>query len=265
MGNNIPNHILNKLNELESYTSDLVAKGIDLVLDIYDDKIDRSVLLECSKYLKGRRDNLNANKEVYFKNSEIWKPLVGYENEYDISECGKVISKDRFVNNGDNKMFVKGRLMKITPCKRTGYCSVTLSKNGSSSKLKIHRIVMKTFNPIENDEKYHVNHKDGNKLNNNVNNLDWTTPQENNSHSWEIGLQNPMRGSNHPSDKFTTFEVLEIRKRWAETKESHSRIAKDYGVGRKTISRIVNGKTYKLKNLKETEEELLERKKMIYG
>lgn len=71
---------------------------------------------------------------------------------------------------------------------KIGYSIVTLSKNGKSYKEYIHRLVAKTFlsNPLN---KEYVNHKDGNKQNNCVSNLEWCTPSENNYHAFQTGLK----------------------------------------------------------------------------
>lgn len=62
---------------------------------------------------------------------------------------------------------------------RCGYKEVLLSENGKTKSYLVHRLILSTFEPIENEENFDVNHKDGNKLNNNVSNLEWCTRSEN--------------------------------------------------------------------------------------
>lgn len=123
---------------------------------------------------------------------EIWKDIEGYDGKYQISNFGKVRSFSKWKN---------GRLLKI----RVGmyqYESVHLyNVNTKSSRTAlIHRLVAMAFIPnMEN--KREVNHKDGNKLNNHIDNLEWATPSENMQHACDIGLQLPMRMAENPSAK----------------------------------------------------------------
>lgn len=100
---------------------------------------------------------------------EIWQDLPGYEGLYRISNYGQIESLPR---QGS-----KGGLMKGTVHKK-GYLNVTLRKNGKQTTAKVHRLVAETFlpNPEQLPE---VNHKDENKLNNRVDNLEWCTTQYN--------------------------------------------------------------------------------------
>ena len=110
---------------------------------------------------------------------EIWKDIVGFE-DYQISNLGKVKSKERMVeiNHANNGMYdypINERILKASG-KR--YLGVTLKKDGKSYYPNIHRLVALHFIPNPNNKKM-VNHKDGNKLNNRVDNLEWTTASEN--------------------------------------------------------------------------------------
>lgn len=103
----------------------------------------------------------------------------------------------------------------------------------------VHRIVAKIFIEKPHEECI-VNHKDGNKTNNNVINLEWITPQENVNHSWSTGLSN--------SDferKLTPEQVKEIRT--LELRGTHTRkqIGDLYGISRQSINDIIHNKTYK--------------------
>lgn len=107
----------------------------------------------------------------------ILKDIPGYEN-YKVSDCGKVFSKKRTTTKG-------GPLKQWIHNKR--YYVVNLTKEGVKKKYLVHRLVALAF--IENTEnKETVNHKDGNKLNNHVSNLEWATQLENSEHALETGL-----------------------------------------------------------------------------
>lgn len=120
---------------------------------------------------------------------EIWKNIEGYCNFYQISNLGRVKSLSRVVNSrikNHTTRKVKEKILK--PILRTGYYSVNLYINETEKQFcPIHRLVAKAFiyNPKNLPQ---VNHIDGNKLNNNVNNLEWCTAKENIIHAHKMGL-----------------------------------------------------------------------------
>ena len=99
---------------------------------------------------------------------EIWKNVTGYENYYQVSNFGNVRSLDRLDSAGRKR---KGRTL-IPIVDNLGYCSVHLLKNGKTKTIRIHRLVALEFleNPLNYKE---INHKDENKQNNSVKNLEW--------------------------------------------------------------------------------------------
>lgn len=99
---------------------------------------------------------------------EIWRPIDGYEGLYEVSNTGLIRSLDRFVGNRNR---IKGKILSIK-IEKTGYCSVALFKYGKMKRYLVHRLVAKTF--IPNTEGLpQVNHRDENKRNNRVDNLEW--------------------------------------------------------------------------------------------
>lgn len=106
---------------------------------------------------------------------ESWKPVVGYEDIYEISDKGRL------------KSLVKGypMLRKCSPHKTLGYPYTSLSDEGKTKMAYIHRLVAEAFipNPQNKEE---VNHKDGNKANNDISNLEWVTHQENMNHAIHV-------------------------------------------------------------------------------
>jgi len=111
----------------------------------------------------------------------IWKDVVGYENYYEVSNEGRVRSLDRGVRSCCNSVAIKrGVILKET--RRTdGYLCVNLSKKGKSRVTEIQRIVAMAF--LENpDHLPCVNHKDEDRANNNVENLEWCTYKYNNDY-----------------------------------------------------------------------------------
>lgn len=107
---------------------------------------------------------------------EIWKDIKGFEGLYQISNLGNV------------KSFYKGRtyIKKCTLGSR-GYLFVNLSKNKKNKAFRVHRLVAKEFLPNPNNY-LEVNHRNGNKLNNCVDNLEWCSRSYNVSHAWKNKL-----------------------------------------------------------------------------
>lgn len=99
---------------------------------------------------------------------EIWKDIEGYEGLYEISSFGRVKSYNGYGH-------AKKILLKPGKCR---YYNVILSKNGEKKSFLIHRLVAQAFIPNPNNCAY-INHKDENKLNNNVDNLEWCTQKYN--------------------------------------------------------------------------------------
>lgn len=128
---------------------------------------------------------------------EIWKETIGFENLYKISSTGKVKS----LGNGKstNPLHNESKLIKTNISTR-GYEKIKLFKDGKRYYFNVHRLVADNF-LLEKNGKKEVNHKDGNKLNNEVNNLEWVSASENQKHAYEIGLQVARKGSNNIQSK----------------------------------------------------------------
>jgi hypothetical protein len=111
---------------------------------------------------------------------ENWKSIEGYEGLYEISDVGQVRSLDKIIPypNGSKRLY-KGKIIK--PAIHNGYYAVTLHKNGFKKTLKIHRLVATHFIPNPQNLPC-VNHKDENKLNNHVENLEWCTIKYNSNY-----------------------------------------------------------------------------------
>lgn len=126
----------------------------------------------------------------------IWKKVIGYE-KYEVSNKGKVRSYET-------------KTEKSITNHNSGYLATTFCKNNEPKTFLLHRLVAIHF--INNPEnKRCVNHKDGNKHNNNVENLEWNTHKENNDHAFLNGLKNPAKGERNAATKLTKEQVLQIR------------------------------------------------------
>lgn len=109
-----------------------------------------------------------------------WKSIKDYEDLYMVSNTG-LVKRTRFINGKHN--FTQERLLKPI-INKDGYAFVRLCKNGKVSNKRIHKLVANAFLGESNLQ---VDHLDGNKLNNNVENLEWVTPKENTNRAWKKG------------------------------------------------------------------------------
>lgn len=169
---------------------------------------------------------------------EIWKDVVGYEGLYVVSNLGVIKSTAKTVKFRGSVRGYPERYMKYTMHKK-GYLTVGLCKNGKPTLYKVHRIVALSFIPNPNNNPM-VNHKDGDKTNNRVANLEWATSRENTIHGWNNGLCKPFVGQNHGMAKLTNGQVLEIYK----SEEKSTVLAKKYGLHWKTVSKIRKNKIW---------------------
>ena len=121
---------------------------------------------------------------------EIWKDIKGYEGLYQVSNLGNVRSLDAIINckgaKGIDEHIRYGRILKKY-IGTTGYYSVNLSKNSKVKIMRVHRLAAIAF--IPNPNKYRlINHIDGNKLNNNIENLEWCDYSHNLREAHRLGL-----------------------------------------------------------------------------
>lgn len=118
---------------------------------------------------------------------EIWKKINGYEGIYEISNLGRIKSVPRTHYMGNNRQrVIRERIRKFMAY--AGYWRVNLNKNGVQKNYKVSRLVAQTFLP-NYENKPCVNHKNGIKKDNRVENLEWATIAENNLHAYVTGLK----------------------------------------------------------------------------
>lgn len=165
---------------------------------------------------------------------EVWKDIAGYEGLYQVSNYGNVRSVDRYTKTSNSVRFYKGRLMKQEQ-NRNGYMQVSLCKNGNYKCFLVHRLVAKAY--ISNPKKLpEVNHKDENKENNNVCNLEWVTRIENEMHGTKKERQsNTMK---HPIVQYNLNG--KYLKEWKSASDAEKEMR---GKNTGNISNCLNGKT----------------------
>lgn len=139
--------------------------------------------------------------------NEIWAPVKGYEGFYEVSDTGKVKGIDRMVVSKNGLTRKKGIEIK-TRVNNDGYIEVRLSKDSRTTTTFIHILIAKAFipNPFNKSE---VNHINGIKTDNRIENLEWSTHSENMKHAYKMGLL--KRISKHVIDNCTGKEYTSIK------------------------------------------------------
>jgi hypothetical protein len=162
---------------------------------------------------------------------EIWKPAFGFEGIYDVSTTGRV----RRVLAGQGAR--QGAI--IRPHIAKGYFQYGLRKNRRRTNKYAHRLVLQTF--VCNSH-LTANHKNGDRTDNRVENLEWISCKENLLHACRI--LGKRRGGNHWNAGLTESVVPRIRALYADG-ISPKKIAEKYGVSRNAIYLLLQGKTWK--------------------
>lgn len=160
---------------------------------------------------------------------ENWKPVIGYEGCYEVSDKGRV--RSLYFN----------KILKPNMNDR-GYLDVALCKNRQYKHFRINRLVAMTFIPNPNNLSQ-VNHKDGDKQNNCVDNLEWCTQAYNNLHANRTGLRRFVRGENSPHHKLTWEIVRAIRCDYANGMRQVD-ICRKYNLIKSVVHNIVKNKTW---------------------
>ena len=163
---------------------------------------------------------------------EIWKPVKGFEDRFEVSNMGRV-----------RNIHKKNILKSYIP--NNGYHTLRIYVgDGKARNFSIHRFVAEAFIPNP-EHKPQVNHIDGDKQNNNVENLEWVTARENAIHAFNAGLRTSI-GSNHPNSKLTETMVSEIKKDYVRGSRQYGArpLARKYGVDQKAIYSIIHNETW---------------------
>jgi hypothetical protein len=175
---------------------------------------------------------------------ENWLDVKGYLGVYQVSDYGRIKSLDRFsphVCGGES--FRKGRILKAGKDGH-GYLQVCLCFNRDKKTAWIHQLVAQAFLG-DRPQDCVINHIDGERTNNRLNNLEYCTRSENCQHAFAMGLNIAVKGSDHYRAKLTELQVLEICRLYDAGGVTHRELAQRYGVCHRSIGLVIRNLSWK--------------------
>lgn len=173
---------------------------------------------------------------------EEWKDAYGYEGIYQVSSIGQARSLDRRVCIGTRyEKTVPGKILSKKNIR--GYDNVTFCVNNKLRTIQLHRLIMLTFKFVEGHRNLQVNHIDGVKNNNNIENLEWVTGSENLKHAYMNNLCKSQKGVLNNNSKLNEYEVYQIK--FVLPYLSESQCARIFNVSRSLINLIRNNFVWK--------------------
>lgn len=157
------------------------------------------------------------------------------------------LNKKYLIDEYGNIFDVKENKFRKPSINKGGYLKVSFYIHGKYKRKFVHRLVLETFNPVENMDKLQVNHIDGNKQNNYIKNLEWCTLKENMQHAWKNGLcKNSSPCGNKAHHKKLNEEIVHnIKKDYFVDEMKIVDILKKYNISRSTFYQIKNNVTWK--------------------
>lgn len=174
---------------------------------------------------------------------EEWRDIRGFEGYYQVSNLGRVRSLNRTITCSLGKSFKKkGKVLSMNKFSSSGYRICMLTKGKIRENKFFHRLVCQAFLPNPENKPF-VNHIDNDKLNNNITNLEWSTPMENTTHAKNIGVI--KNGLDHYCSKLSTSDVKDIYYLAIKGELSQKEIARLYGISQSGVSNIKNNKIWK--------------------
>lgn len=178
---------------------------------------------------------------------EVWRDIAEFAGTYQVSNLGRVRSLDRVVTRGEIKQPLRGKILstKVSRNRKQPYLIVNLRRDGKSLFAYVHRLVAAAFipNPSRLRE---VNHKDTDKLNCRVDNLEWRSSSGNKKHAVENGVKynpRPRRGVELAFSKMNPQRVRRARQLCLDGGKQRD-VAKRFNISQSSLSDILSRKTW---------------------
>lgn len=175
------------------------------------------------------------------ENMKIWEDIKGFEGYYQISNNGEIKSLSRTrLGRGNKPIILKEKILKPQII-NSGYLKITLKKESKEKGYLVHRLVALHFinNPFDLPE---VNHLDGDKINNNDWNLEWTNSKGNKKHAWELGLYRKQYAENNSNYKLSDIIIDDVRTKYKSGGYTQKQLAIENNVTQGFISYLINNK-----------------------
>lgn len=178
--------------------------------------------------------NIGLPKTISSFSGEVWVSVLDFEGLYEVSNYSRVKS---CIKKGS-----RNELIILFTTNKNGYNTISLLNGKKRKNTSVHRLVAQAFIPNP-ENKPQINHKNGIKTDNRIENLEWATASENTQHAYDTGLEKKKIGELNGRCILKELDVLKIKE---FIKQPHSlvELGNRYGVSSSTISNIKRGKTW---------------------
>jgi hypothetical protein len=176
--------------------------------------------------------------------TETWKDVPGWEGYYQASSEGRIRSVERKAISRSKSTRNAPATIRKQCTISNGYKQIVLHRDGIRTRFLVHRLILFTFCGLPADGLSQGHHKNGNKADNRIENLEWVTSSQNMRHAIDILKRQNLCGENNPSAKLSLEIVKGIRMDFSNGK-SQGEIGRKYHIAQSHVSRIVRNIQWK--------------------
>lgn len=194
-------------------------------------------------------ENINCSDTIKYNipclDDEVWVKIN--KSAFPLLKPVYYVSNKARIYNSETRHLLKTRCLSSkydSPYYKVNL-QIIINDHSYGSVFLVHRLMMCSFCPIENMDKMLVNHKDGNKFNDDLSNLEWSTPSENTLHAYKTGLFKPAHGENHICATITNQDAIQIRDLLLSRKYTQLEIAEIVGTTESIVHSIATRRSWK--------------------